>query len=737
MPFLSIYVKLQREVRMKTKTIFFLGICFIYGCGKGGFSKDVAKIDIQPPDQIVKIQEAVVGVGQTYDYSIKVINVGTRDLDITSVDSTYTGCKEDKTNAITLEKGTAIPLTLAPNGSGLGRESLTLTVHYKRPAQTCEGRRMDIVIHNTSGDESLQNLKIQVNIEKAVPMIGAIPSTVDFGQKSPGAQGDVDLSVKNIGAGKLLINKVIYLADKPGFSFRVKLPNKEEQVFPIPTDKVKTLVLDPPVALWDYEVIPFRMVYKAISADPAKGQIQFISNDTKFPGPDGLVVPIQANVGGPCLKAEPANVDFGAVTKGNLGVEVVKLTGCGDKDVSITSIVPAKDTSHDFSIDLSGLNNEPSKAHPLVIQAGTSQKLVVKYLPLKVDKDAHGGIIPDLGSILVENSSPINPLNIGLHGVGVDASAPVADFTMEARICDPPNCLPSDLSKCITKVVKDGDTVPPQTNIQMHDLSNDPTLGGGISHWQWDVKGPTDTNTAYRPSPEFPGPSVCLNVAGDYTFLLTVLSKAGVPSKTTQKGLKVSSGEGLHIELTWHTPADPDETDQCGKDKNCGSDMDLHFLHPNAWGQGVKITGITNPGYFSSKWDCYWNNAHPLWVKPEDAQPGTDPNPNLDRDDTDGLGPENLNLRNPQIFQNGACYRVGVHYFDDHGFGASYATVKVYVNGQLVWQNPNPVRMDGHDLWDVAEICWNDTPDQKNPVKPIKGSSGQPYVIFHGVNAIF
>jgi len=732
---------------MKTRiNLVIMSVFLIYGCGKGDLGKDAATIDITPSDLIVKIPEAVVDVGQTYEYVIRVHNIGTIDLQVNKVTSTYTACDNDTEDAITLDKDTEpYPVTLIPYGSGGGSDELVLKVHYKRPAKTCAGRKLNIVIENTSSNETLRLLNVEIDIEKAVPKIGAIPSTVDFGQMAPGTTGNVDLGIKNISVGKLLISKMIYRADSPGFSFMIKLPNKEKQIISIPTDKAGTMKFDPPVELWDYEVITFNMVYKAASSDPATGQMIFISNDENYPAPDGFEVPIQANVGGPCLKAEPASVDFGAVTKGNLGVEVVKLSNCGDKSVSITSIALDKNTSKDFSLDLSGFDNEPSESAPVVIQPKVTKKLVVTYKPLKVDKDANGGIIPDTGSIVIDNSSPLTPLTIGLKGMGVDASAPVADFTMEARICNPPNCspLPSDLGNCVTKVVKDGDTVPPQTNIQMHDLSNDPTPGGGIMHWQWGVAGPPDSGASYIPTSEFPEPQICLNVAGDYNFLLTVLSKSGVPSQTTQKGLKVSSGDGLHIELTWHTPNDPDETDQCGKDKDCGSDMDLHFLHPNAYGQGVDITGVTNPGYFAHAggtenpgWDCYWNNAHPLWVKPDQAEPGTDPNPNLDRDDTDGLGPENLNLKDPQVFQNDACYRVGVHYFSDHGFGASFATVKVYVNGILKWQNPQPVRMDSLDLWDVAEICWSKT-TKDIKIVPEKGSSGQPYVIYPGVNAIF
>ena len=67
-----------------------------------------------------------------------------------------------------------------------------------------------------------------------------------------------------------------------------------------------------------------------------------------------------------------------------------------------------------------------------------------------------------------------------------------------------------------------------------------------------------------------------------------------------------------------------------------------------------------------------------------------------------GAGPENLNLSQPEF---GAIYRVGAHYWDDWTFGASKATVRIYIYGQLreQWANVNLIM---NDLWDVATIGW-------------------------------
>jgi hypothetical protein len=80
----------------------------------------------------------------------------------------------------------------------------------------------------------------------------------------------------------------------------------------------------------------------------------------------------------------------------------------------------------------------------------------------------------------------------------------------------------------------------------------------------------------------------------------------------------------------------------------------------------------------------------------------TDDDPHLDRDDVDGNGPENINLAAPE---EGLAYALGVNYWDDHGFGSAFATVRVYVNGSQVYEVGNVALYD-HDMWWVATLAW-------------------------------
>lgn len=169
---------------------------------------------------------------------------------------------------------------------------------------------------------------------------------------------------------------------------------------------------------------------------------------------------------------------------------------------------------------------------------------------------------------------------------------------------------------------------------------------------------------------------------------------------TAEYTVSVIPDEAIHVELLWDTPGDPDQTDTGAY---AGADLDLHFLHPDAPSDAdapdLDDDGAPDP-YFDSLLDCYWLNPHPDWGEIE----GTDgrDDPGLDRDDTDGAGPENLNLASPE---DGARYEVAVSYRNDHGYGSSYATVRVYIRGGLAWESAS-VRLVSEDLWSVCTIDW-------------------------------
>ena len=273
----------------------------------------------------------------------------------------------------------------------------------------------------------------------------------------------------------------------------------------------------------------------------------------------------------------------------------------------------------------------------------------------------------------------------------VDASAPPADAA--------PADVAAPLPTCPTAVIlfKEGEEVIPQTMLHLEGDKSLASNGGKIAKYQWTVTQPAGSNQKFVPSDTYANPTFQANAAGEYIFCLDVWDDLGLKScQPACKTLMVLPSDAIHVELLWDTPADPDQTD------GTGADLDLHFTHPLATGPDLDCDGKGDP-WFNNPFDCFWFNPNPNWAS---MNPSAEDDPNLDLDDTDGAGPENLNLAKPEGTAAAPVkYSGGVHYWNDYGFGVSYATVSVYVQGSLALQI-NKVKMEPADMWYVGTLNW-------------------------------
>ncbi len=224
--------------------------------------------------------------------------------------------------------------------------------------------------------------------------------------------------------------------------------------------------------------------------------------------------------------------------------------------------------------------------------------------------------------------------------------------------------------------------------------------------YQWAVQGPPGVLAVMTPDAHSPQVTYPLIAAGTFTVTLTATSACGCQATATAF-FTVPTDDGCRIQLTWQTPLDLDPTDQCGSGVDCGADLDLHVLHPDAQTPGVdldhdgKDDGWFDVGQYGGvAGDCFWFNPNPCWVADHCDQPGVQPHFLLDA--TSGATPEEFHYEVPPA---GPCYRVGVHYWDDHSFGASYPTVRVWVDGALIYQTATPPKLKKLDLWEVGEAC--------------------------------
>jgi hypothetical protein len=201
---------------------------------------------------------------------------------------------------------------------------------------------------------------------------------------------------------------------------------------------------------------------------------------------------------------------------------------------------------------------------------------------------------------------------------------------------------------------------------------------GNVVRQQWSVDQPAGSVSRLMPATDAKSPSFELNVAGDYTFRVSLFDPYARVIGTASHVIRAVPESDLHISLTWHTPDDLDESDLGFRDGAAvGSDVDLHLLRTDG--------GAT---WFDHDDDCYWENPAPSWS----ASPRH--NPRLDREDADGGGPETINVAD----LTASSLSVGVHYYNASGFGPVFATVRIYLRGELAEEWADVVLVDA-DLW--------------------------------------
>jgi len=267
----------------------------------------------------------------------------------------------------------------------------------------------------------------------------------------------------------------------------------------------------------------------------------------------------------------------------------------------------------------------------------------------------------------------------------------------------------------IATVRECGEGVPPTSCSDPTDLrplgrvyfdgseSHDPRGGMIVSH-RWELirfpAGASSNFADYDPqganSPYF---DMYLPLAGTYQVRLHVTNDADIESgisTTSDVEVVALPDSRVHIQLVWDHPS---------------NDQDLHVIYADG-----------NEKPFHKTYDCFWRQCRPSCVEDEDCcvddpdaacpQPAwwfTDadlfdgPNPRLDIDDTNGLGPENINIDEPRAGR----YRVFVHYYglENPADVRTQVTIRLYIDGEL--RNEYKRALYKNDLWAVAELTWN------------------------------
>jgi hypothetical protein len=636
------------------------------------------RLATQPAESLLEIIDSGMSPGETLVRTVRIINIGDRALSIDAVRLEYTppeGADDGGTPAFRLiPLASTLPVEIQTFGGLEFPQGIDIAVEYTKRNDALP-REAVLVIESNDQFFAGGETRLDLTTEVGAPNLVVSPNPVDFGLV-PRNDEPVARTLNLINAGPRALNVTGFKTRLDGrFGFRG--PGFEETG----ADAFAGVDLEDPIVVEAGQSRSIEVTFLSDSPSPAQGELLIFSDDPGS-GTNGLAVSLVANKSGPCIDVTPRRVEFGGKVVGSVSTIDFEIKSCGTEALQISSLVWKAASSPDFELDFSqlpaGYELGPTPGNVLSIPVNQSVIVGVTFVPDGVNpRNADNVPIPDEGVILIGSNGYESQLEVNVRGAGAEVECPTPVI-----------------------VVEEGEEVIPQTVIHLDGRQSFAPFGAIRDHF-WSVTAPEGiARPVLIPSFTDPRPVAELNAVGLYTFSLKVRDEFGnssgsaeCPDATYQ--VLVQPDQAIHVELTWVTPGDADETDT---GEGNGTDLDLHFAHQNAVGPDLDGDTFPDP-WFDRTWDVFWYNKLPQWGS---FDPAVRDDPSLDRDDIDGAGPENMNLAIPE---DGVTYRVGVHYWNDFGFGPAHATVKVFHYADEVY-NATLENMNRLDMWCVGEIHW-------------------------------
>lgn len=636
------------------------------------------RLATQPAESLLEIVDSGMSPGETLVRTVRIINIGDRALSIDAVRLEYTppeGADDAGTPAFRLiPLASTLPVSIQTFGGAEFPQGIDIAVEYTKRDDALP-REAVLVIESNDQFFAGGETRLDLTTEVGAPSLVVSPNPVDFGLV-PRNDEPVARTLNLINAGPRALNVTGFKTRLDG-RFGFKGPGFEETG----ADAFAGVDLEDPIVVEAGQTRQIEVTFLSDSPSPAQGELLVFSDDP-VSGTSGLAVSLVANKSGPCIDVTPRRVEFGGKVVGSVSTIDFEIRSCGTEALQISSLVWKAASSPDFELDFSqlpaGFELGPTPGNVLSIPVNQSVVVGVTFVPDGVNpRNADNVPIPDEGVVLIGSNGYESQLEVSVRGAGAEVECPTPVI-----------------------VVEEGEEVIPQTAIHLDGRQSFAPFGAIRDHF-WSVTPPEGiARPGLIPSFTDPRPVTLLNAVGLYTFSLKVRDEFGnssgsaeCPDATYQ--VLVQPDQAIHVELTWVTPGDADETDT---GEGNGSDLDLHFAHQNAVGPDLDGDTFPDP-WFDRTWDVFWYNKLPQWGS---FDPAVRDDPSLDRDDVDGAGPENMNLAIPE---DGVTYKVGVHYWNDFGFGPAHATVKVFHYADEVY-NATLENMNRLDMWCVGEIHW-------------------------------
>lgn len=340
-----------------------------------------------------------------------------------------------------------------------------------------------------------------------------------------------------------------------------------------------------------------------------------------------------------CLGTSPFEVDFGAVTIGETGERTVTISNCGEATPRIVDMYI--DGASEFSFD------GPATPFSVASEVGVQ----VFFDPVNELESA---------ALLYLESELGETYSVQLYGEGFE---PETDCPTPVAVC---------------RVQDSGDTWSASVTAEIGDVIEcnawDSFGEVEIVGFSWGLSerpfGSEITDWSDADSFEFEP-----DVPGDYVVNLAIWDESdtsGCFEDTVDVTVRDESGgeplPSLHVSLTWDN----------------GADLDHHFVHESG-------------DFFDTTYDCHYGNMNPDW-----GEAGARHNPTLDVDDTDGFGPENINIAEVEA---GVTYTGIVAVSNMNGTSSVAPTLTVFVDDEWVHEFTGSLETSS-DYWTAYELVF-------------------------------
>ncbi len=532
--------------------------------------------------------------------------------------------------------------------------------------------------------------------------ISVAPYLIDFGFVPLAGESFVPFKVTNVGDGPLRLDRFTTV----GPAAIVLDVGAEGQV-----SGGKTIYeISPPKVLKVGATFDGKVVFKPDQAVEVYTEIRAFSSDTDYP--DGLLFHAMGNKTRPALEVTPESIDFGAAVIGTPVTRKVTLKSVGRMDVNVYGVSPdAAALAAGFRVEFP--DRQPTVQNPVTLAQTKTMEVNIVYDPSRASPvNAIGRPQPESGQIEISGDMFTGKIFQRVTGVAVEGACtmPIVDFINEYRMdgdgCPVQPDYPADDKNTRICKTEMGWEVPTGTLVQLSGAQSFSPFGD-VTQWQWSATQPAANTGFFIPTENEVEPTFMIGAAPDlgagenpyYEIFLNVIDNKGYEA-CAGKSIRITTRVEVKADilLSWKpvnpfTPVPP----------FMGQDVDLHFTHFKAGDDGsepdIDKDGLPDD-WFDLPYDCFWFNAEPekyLWGE---ASPWINDRVVLRNDSDDGTEPEVLmmGLDCPA----GRPFKVGAHYFDDHGYGQADVTIQVYAKGQLLYTSTR--RLSSHDMWYVGDL---------------------------------